>query len=306
MSNWVHYKNGNYIVHLSLDSGTKIRENNLDFFDASRPENMDIKITNRCNMGCSFCHENSTCTGKHSDALNDKFIETLPEWTECAFGGGNVLEYPDLIPFLQKCKTLHLVSNITVHQKHFMENLPLLRQLRDEKLIYGMGISLVDANMPGFIEAVKEFPNAVIHVINGVVTYNDLKTLSGHGLKILILGYKTVRRGKTYYKKESESIKLNQGDLYFALEYIAEKGWFDTISFDNLALKQLDPKRFLEEKFYDIAYMGDDGIDGKQTSASYYVDLVEGVFGRNSCDTEHRYPIGDKTAIECYQFLKNL
>ena len=96
-NNWVSYKNGNYNVHLDLVSGTKIRENNLTFFKADRPENMDIKITNKCNMGCAFCHENSTCDGKHSDALNSKFLETLPEWTECACLSGNTIAHGNLV-----------------------------------------------------------------------------------------------------------------------------------------------------------------------------------------------------------------
>lgn len=54
-NNWVSYKNGNYIVALDTVHGTKIRYNDLAFFKADRPENMDIKITNSCNMGCPFC-----------------------------------------------------------------------------------------------------------------------------------------------------------------------------------------------------------------------------------------------------------
>ena len=30
--NWVQYKNGNYDVYIDLDTGTKIRKYNLDFF----------------------------------------------------------------------------------------------------------------------------------------------------------------------------------------------------------------------------------------------------------------------------------
>ena len=45
--NWVSYQNGNYTVSIDLNTGTKIRENDLDFFDASFPESMDIKITHR-------------------------------------------------------------------------------------------------------------------------------------------------------------------------------------------------------------------------------------------------------------------
>ena len=302
-NNWVSYKNGNYNVHLDLVSGTKIRENNLTFFKADRPENMDIKITNKCNMGCAFCHENSTCDGKHSDALNSKFLETLPEWTECAYGGGNVLEYPDLVPLLRKSKNLHLISNITVNQKHFMENLSLLRELSNQKLIYGLGISLTNPYEEGFIAAVKTFPNAVIHVINGVVTLAQLSALGCKDLKILILGYKEVRRGVAYKADVDHMVEFRKNRLYASLPFIAEHNWFKTISFDNLAIEQLEPKRFLSDEFYQEHYMGEDY--GKMTSASFYVDLVENIFAPNSCDLNHRYNIENRSATECLHFLQN-
>lgn len=302
-NNWVSYKNGNYNVHLDLVSGTKIRENDLTFFKADRPENMDIKITNKCNMGCAFCHENSTCDGKHSDALNSKFLETLPEWTECAYGGGNVLEYPDLVPLLRKSKNLHLISNITVNQKHFMENLSLLRELSNQKLIYGLGISLTNPYEEGFIAAVKSFPNAVIHVINGVVTLAQLSALGCKDLKILILGYKEVRRGVAYKADVDHMVEFRKNRLYASLPFIAEHNWFKTISFDNLAIEQLEPKRFLSDEFYQEHYMGEDY--GKMTSASFYVDLVENIFAPNSCDLNHRYNIENRSATECLHFLQN-
>lgn len=50
------YRNGNYDV-LIFEDGTKVRKNDLDFFEAESPESMDIKITNQCDMGCPMCHE---------------------------------------------------------------------------------------------------------------------------------------------------------------------------------------------------------------------------------------------------------
>ena len=268
-------------------------------------ENMDIKITNKCNMGCAFCHENSTCDGKHSDALNSKFLETLPEWTECAYGGGNVLEYPDLVPLLRKSKNLHLISNITVNQKHFMENLSFLRELSNQKLIYGLGISLSDPWQDGFVDSVKEFPNAVIHVINGIVTMQDLEHLRYSGIKILILGYKEFRRGEKLYEdaKAKEHIDGLKEDLYSYLPEIVHHGWFDVVSFDNLAIKQLNPQRIMSKEAWDEMYMGDDGIDGEMTSASMYVDMVKREFARNSCSI-NRYPITDNIE-DMFSFLKN-
>ena len=152
MDNIVTYQNGNYTVELNLDNGTKTRENDLSFFKADFPECCDYKITNCCPFGnCQFCHENSTPTGKHGDILGEqglKVLESFHEYTELAIGGGDPLSHPDLIPFLRKCKELNLIPNMTVHQFAFMKNQELIKQLVNEKLIYGIGVSLVDPLQP--------------------------------------------------------------------------------------------------------------------------------------------------------------
>ena len=275
MSNWVHYQNGNYNVHLNLDNGTKIRENELDFFAPEYPESMDIKITNMCNMGCKFCHENSTPDGLHGDIMNLEFIDTLQPYTELAIGGGNPLEHPDLEAFLRKCQELFLIPSMTVHQKHFLENVDFLRMLRDEKLIYGLGVS-VTVPSEELLNALKEFPNAVIHVIAGIVTQDVLAQMAGKNLKILLLGYKDFRRGADMHKSLGKAVDDRIHMLYDLLPTMKEKHWFNTISFDNLAIKQLTPARLLSEEEYEQFYMGDDG------SHTMYIDVVNKKFAISS------------------------
>ena len=312
MKNWVSYQNGNYKVSLDLATGTKIRENDLSFFDAEFPESADVKITNKCTnpcgngANCAFCHEGSCPTGKQSDALHSPVWESFHPYSEIALGGGNVLEYPDLIPLLKRLKSLNLIANITVHQNHFEHNFDLIKKLSDEKLIYGLGVSL-DKVTPEFIDKMKQFPNGVIHVINGIVTGVQIMALANNGLKILILGYKTVRRGnKLYHSNVGYAIDKRKTLLYNHLEKILKENWFKVVSFDNLAIKQLKPQRLVSEEYWNTCFMGDDGIDGHQTSASMYIDLVENEFARNSCDVDHRFKIEDKTVTEMYQFLKGL
>ena len=307
--NWVRYQNGNYFVSINLDNGTKIRETiNPDAteFVADFPESADVKITNKCPYNCMFCHEGSNINGKHSDALHSHVWNTFCPYTEVALGGGSVTGYPDLVPLLERLKSLHLIPNITVRQEEFMSNLPLIRKLTDEKLIYGLGISLSNPNQEDFIKTVKEFPNAVIHVINGIVSLAELQKLANNNLKILILGYKEVRRGKILLANHAQNtiIDNNKEALYAFLPKIITEHWFDVVSFDNLAIKQLNPKgRFVSDEDWETIYMGDDGLDGEQTSASMYIDLVENEFARNSCDVDHRMPVGNMSVKEMYKIL---
>lgn len=276
------YKNGNYEVVL-LKDGTKIRHNDLDYFAPDKPESMDCKITNYCDMGCPMCHENSTPDGGHGDILNLPFFDTLLPYTEIAIGGGNPLSHPDFIPFLKQLKEHKLIANVTVNQVHFMNNINLIQELADEKLIYGLGVSLADVN-DEFIEAISKFPNAVLHVINGIVHPTQLELLADKNLKILVLGYKEFRRGAVMYEHQSATIEEMKSAFYDMLPTIVNEGWFDVVSFDNLAIKQLDPKRLMSEKEWDEFYMGDDG------SFTMYVDLVKQEYAKSSTSTD-RWPL---------------
>lgn len=292
MKRFIRYQNGNYTVTLDTKSGTKIRENNLAFFRADFPESMDIKICDRCDMGCQMCHENSTRDGKLGDIISESFIDKLHPYTELALGGGNPLEHPDLVPFLEKCKKLQLIPSMTVNQLHFMKNLDLIKELVDNGLIYGIGISLVSTTND-FIVVAKQFPNAVIHVINGIVTPFQLETLAHKNLKLLILGYKEFRRGVQMYQAQGKIINRMKSQLYDTLPQIINENWFDIVSFDNLAIKQLDVKRLMPGEQWNEFYMGDDG------SATMYVDMVKKEFAKTSTSIE-RYPIEDniKTMFE--------
>lgn len=271
-------KNGNYTMRLYND-GTKVRYNELDYFEPEKPESMDLKITNWCNMGCPMCHENSTPEGKHGNIMNMPFIDTLLPYTEIAIGGGDPLSHPHLVPFLKKLKSRNLIPNITVNQISFIDNIDFIQELVDKKLIYGLGVSLVDAN-DEFIEIVSKFPNAVIHVINGVVHPVQLELLANKNLKILILGYKEFRRGAVMYENQGATIEQLKSAFYDLLPVIIEEEWFKVVSFDNLAIKQLDPKRLMSDDEWSKFYMGDDG------SFTMYVDAVNQEFAKSSTSTE--------------------
>lgn len=304
--NWVQYKNGNYNVYIDLDNGTKIRKNDEDYFIPNTVESMDIKITNMCNMGCPMCHENSTIDGKHGDILSPSFLDNLHPYTELAIGGGNILEHPDIDEFLERCKERKFICNITVNQRHFIENYDRIKNWVDNKLVYGVGVSLNEPSND-LIKLMHSIPNSVLHVIAGLVSLEDLKILSKNNLKVLILGYKQVRRGKDFYNTYAHDIIINYriGVLKYYIKYIIENGWFSVVSFDNLAIKQLDIKNILSKDQWEEFYMGDDGQDGQQTSASMFVDMVERKFAKNSCAPESdRYELLD-TAEEMYAYLVN-
>lgn len=278
------YKNGNYDVTL-LSDGTKIRETEDDEFIPVFAESMDIKLTNHCSLGCPYCHEGSTPEGEHGDILNEKFIDTLHPYQEVALGGGDVTSHPDLIPFLQRLKERHIIANITVNQYQLYNKKELIQKLVDEKLIYGLGVSLMVLT-DKFIETVSEFPNAVIHVINGVVTPEEIQEMADHNLKLLILGYKDLRRGNQFHETNFKMVEKNQKWMKENLwDYISK---YEVVSFDNLAIEQLDIKSRLSEDEWNEFFMGDD------SEFTYYIDTVNRQFAKSSTALfDQRYPLMD-------------
>jgi len=277
MSNWVTYKNGNYDVSLNLENGTKIRENDLDSLVPYFPENIDIKITDYCDAGCLYCHENSTKIGAHG-SINHEFLNTLQPYTELAIGGGNPLDHPELLEFLRNMKEKNIVCNLTVNQIHFEKRQDYIEKIMSDGLVYGLGVSMIKPT-PNLISLVKKYKNSIIHTINGVTTIEQYRELSDNNLKILVLGYKYLRRGVEFY---SPKVEKNKEELRIGLKNLLNG--FEIISFDNLALEQLKVKTLLSEKYWNEFYMGD---DGKYTM---FIDLVKEEFAGSST-RENRYPL---------------
>lgn len=278
------YVNGNTLTSIYED-GTKVRYTEDDEYDLKFAENIDVKICNYCDANCKYCHEGSSKSGKFGDILDEKFINTLHPYQEIAIGGGDATSHPDLIPFLKKLKDQKVIANMTVNQVHFESKQDLIKKLVDSELIHGIGVSLVSATEK-FITLVKQYSNAVIHVINGIVTKDQLEKLSGNDLKVLILGYKDLRRGHEYKSSFSSEIKEKQKWLYENIENLSSK--FEVMSFDNLAIDQLNMRRFFTQEEWDKVYMGDEG------KSTFYIDTVDRKFARNSTSPiDQRYDLMD-------------
>ena len=266
------YLNGNVTVTL-FDNGTKIQEwDDNEGAHPDYPNSMDIKITDWCDLGCLWCHEKSTVKGKHADLeYLLEILQDLPKGTELAIGGGNPLDHPGLVPFLETCKSLGLIPNLTVNYGHIKKQSVLINKLLDNGLIYGLGLSIPDDFEEEVINLLTKKDNIVYHVIAGV---NDLSILdkikNSCVQKCLILGYKNYGRGEKYLSPEVVSNLSNWTDNLG--QYIKKIH----LSFDNLALKQLNIKQYLTDDEWNQFYCGGDG------SFTMYIDAVEQKYAKSS------------------------
>lgn len=248
--NLVIYRSGQFLVLINFENGTKIRIESILLNYIQKyfpilviPESCDTKITDYCDAGCAYCHENSTKKGKHSD-LNQLLNLTmnLPKGCELAIGGGNPLSHPDLIRVLRILKSRGIICNLTMNQFHIRDVVyrSLLKYLLHEKLIHGLGISVNDDIVKNHSHYIREYyknsksvyntenekltnldldfsylqelqdvsPNVVYHMINGVNDIHSIQKLPSNKktktLKVLVLGYKTFGRGEKFKIINSE------------------------------------------------------------------------------------------------------
>lgn len=268
------YKNGNTQVTL-LDDGTKIREYE-SVPELDRPESMDIKITDYCDAGCAFCHENSTEEGKHGSV---EYIKSLFDFDcygmELAIGGGNPMSHPQLNEILRFFQSKGIVSNITVNAMHIKKELFRIKRLQEDRLLYGVGVSYRKPFAKDCIEASDLLKNCVIHFINGIDS--DLAVNLFKGKNVLILGYKTFGRGAEFL---SPFVERQQKKMNMRIHKLINDC---RVSFDNLGIEQLNPQRFFKEEEWQKMFMGEEGY------YTMYVDAVKKEFAISSYSKE-RYP----------------
>jgi hypothetical protein len=233
----------------------------------------------------------STVNGEHADL--DKLLEVikcLPAGVELAIGGGNPMSHPDLLKFLYDLKKHGFIANITINQKHIKTYYKQLEILNNNKLINGVGISIYDVQeMFDVLQLKKLTNNIVYHLIVGVNTTAELDTLIALGnCKVLLLGFKQFGRGIKYYNGK---VDCNITNWKIKLSSYLGKC---VVSFDNLAIEQLQVKNIIKPEQWDQFYMGDDFV------YTMYIDAVKQEFAPTS-RSNGRVSFNDSTLLEYFK-----
>ena len=231
------YCNGNSTVKIFSD-GTKIRTIENEGAPI-HPESVDLKITNYCDAGCAWCHEQSTKRGKHADPTTIKKVFGHGcDGMEIALGGGNPLAHPELQDILLYLNAQGCIVNMTVNAFHVAKYRDLINQLRRNKLVRGLGVSYSPEFHDDIVDIVDE--NTIIHVIAGVDRVMSVWKFP-RDWKILVLGYKSFGFGQGYVQKHP-SVRTMLRTWHYWVGRIMQDFH---VSFDNLALIQLDVRDWL-------------------------------------------------------------
>jgi MoaA/NifB/PqqE/SkfB family radical SAM enzyme len=217
-------KNGNYYILLDYQDNKRVALRLSESPDVElnpeHPELVDIKLTDVCHIGCTWCYQDSRSDSVHGKLETIKtVIKSLnPEITEVAFGGGDVLQHPDIIGILKFSREQGLnSSNITMNWQSVIRYSDKVKEVMPH--LDAIGISITGrGQIKKVVESLKEIecyiPSRIcFHVIPDL--YNKemlLKILAEVGDKssesdVLFLGYKTNGRGKNVTPVHVESMK---------------------------------------------------------------------------------------------------
>ena len=194
----------NAVALFDRRNGTKLRFAIGKYEKASKPELVDIKVSNFCSFGCSFCYQGSTIFGKHSTPENiDIIVAELAKAKvfEVAIGGGEPLETDHIVETLRKFHEAGIVPNFTTKFPG------LVRKLWPQigHLIGGFAYS---AETPAQIRSsAKLFGKGKIpmskvnlHYVMGLGDRDHFRdyliAAEEVGMRVTLLGYKISGRGK--------------------------------------------------------------------------------------------------------------
>lgn len=280
-------KDGPYFTFLYQD-GTKVRvsKNKVeDYLKASTPELVDLKITDYCPFGCSFCYQGSTTEGVHAPLERIKqILLDLKELNvlEIAFGGGEPTLHPDFKEIINFTKSLGISANIST------KNFSIVKDIYSSVPVDGIGVSISSLKEYEKVrQIIYHCENIYFHLPIGTCdlaeTIEIMELASNDMSNILLLGSKSQHRGKILNPPTDEALAV-------ALKLMVDETKDISISIDTAFLDQY-PKTLNLLNVYRVFLSSPEG------KFSMYIDAVEEKMGPSSYGNEY-VPLGDAKKIK--------
>jgi hypothetical protein len=175
---------------------------------ATTPELVDLKITDYCPMGCAYCYQDSTLKGRHGDtqflkAIIDKLADM--QVFEVAMGGGETTLHPDFLELLEHARKMHVIPNFTTKRTDWLRDAGFCAAVMP--VIGAFAFSAEDSKQMATllrqcesadVNASKCTVQCVLGVVPDAELHKMMKLSAESGVRLTLLGYKPVGRGKKY------------------------------------------------------------------------------------------------------------
>lgn len=262
----------NAVALFDRATGTKVRFAIGSYTKASKPELVDIKITDWCDMGCSFCYQDSTLLGKHASMENiQTTIERLSKVKvqEIAYGGGETTGHPHFVEILKMTRDAGIIPNFTTKKPA-----AAVRNLWKDisPLIGGFAYSAENAGqVRSAAKLLRMVPKerASLHYVMGLGDKDHfmeyMRAASEVGWRVTLLGYKITGRGK-------DVIPFPYDWWIDAVNELIIEGNCPSFSIDTPLAEQYDGKMPVENYMYHT----------REGAFSMAIDAVAMKFGASS------------------------
>lgn len=205
-------RDGDAIIFHDAQSGTKFRWSKQPYLKSSTPELVDIKITDKCSYGCSFCYQGSTPEGEDAPLGRIKsIIDTLAaaKVFEIAIGGGEPTQHKDFPEILRYAADKGVNPNFTTFTSDWIydrEIVEAIGYVAEKGRGMGIGVSILAEKDLGKLEDIRDALRHDVQIIGqtviGVapisVTRKMVKEMAKGGKSVLLLGYKNIGRGEDF------------------------------------------------------------------------------------------------------------
>jgi MoaA/NifB/PqqE/SkfB family radical SAM enzyme len=294
-------KDGDWWTIYGINNGNRLTfsfKDNPEKFDPM-PMLVDMKITDFCDKGCSFCYMDSKPDGKHALNVN-RYLFNLSKIGvfEIALGGGEPTKHPKFMEILNRCHYYGIKPNFSTKSLEWIENDSYKEIL---KVCGAFGYSV--SSLQDVVEISNLFKEKedgilsdkiVLQIIPALFKPEELyEILSKYhtiGYNVLLLGYKDVGRGKNF------DYSVNEKHWLDVVKYIyKDKKWL-SISIDtSLANRynEMIEDADIDQRLYHIK-------DGKY---SCYIDAVNNKIGPSSYEPDKLIDCGPYELEECMYII---
>jgi MoaA/NifB/PqqE/SkfB family radical SAM enzyme len=215
---WILFdRNTGSKIRLSFDTPDGMPKiSHVDISKASRPELVDIKITDRCPYECKHCYQGSTRDASHANAqFLNKIIQDLAKSQvfEIAYGGGEPTVYPNFIELLETTRSNNIIPNFTTRNLTWVhKNISKISKIIG-KIAFSVDFEEEIDKLEKYLIEFNKEKNNIFHItkennfnsliciqhVVGTVSQTQFERLldlvKNHYLDITLLGWKLTGRG---------------------------------------------------------------------------------------------------------------
>lgn len=294
-------KDGDWWALYDRNGGAKIR---LTFNDhaaaydrASRPELVDVKVTDHCPFNCGFCYQGSVKEGRHAkmdDIQSIAYAMRRAEVFEAAIGGGEPTLHPEFPKILEAFASGGVTPNFTTFSLRAWRDTPTAEAVRKHCRSFAV-------SNPAEVQDVHDWnekaydpkthvmgPQATLQVPLGCRPEEEIRKALDRAkelhVPVTLLGYKHTGRGETFTPASSDWI----------LDYLAGPDPWGSFGADSVFVSQFG-KELAKRGVSEVLMVNREG------AYSCYVDAVEMRAGASSF-TKELHPVDKREPFNRFPY----